>query len=152
MVIGAGSGILVGHMANSEPAAHLGAAAVVPGGLARVNGVIPLESDGWLPVDAAAVLMEPVPAGSHLVRVELELTAMDAQGIAFSADDYTILGLGSDRLDVLWASPEVAEARQGSVVSATLVYEIPNTAVALTLEGEHGGRLALGTAHHLPER
>lgn len=152
VLIGAGLGVFASLAAESEPIAALGAAAPVPGGLARVNGVIPLERDGWLPDDAPAVLTEPVADGAHRVRILLELTALDAQGVDFSAADYTILGLGSGSPGVLWASPEESEARQGEVISATLVFEIPNLAVDLTLRGEDGSRLALGVGHHTPGR
>ncbi|GAA1424033.1 hypothetical protein [Agrococcus citreus] len=152
VLIGVALAVLAGLTARSGPIAPLGASAELPGGVARVNGVIPLERDGWLPTDAPAVLTEPTPDGAHLVRVELELTALDADGIEFTATDYTIFGLSTDRLPPVWASPEAHAAGQGEVVSATLVFEIPNRAIALTLEGEHGGRLALGVGHHTAGR
>jgi len=152
LLIGAGLAVFVGATVRSEPIAPLGAATDIPGGVARVNGVIPLERDGWLPADPPAVLTDPVPAGSHLVRIELELTALGPEGAAFSADDYSILGLGAERLRPLWASPDAAALPQGDVLSTTLVFEIPDRAIALTLEGQHSGRLALGAEHHTPDR
>lgn len=151
VLIALGVAVFVDAAAKSEPIAPLGAATDIPGGVARINGVIPLERDGWLPTDPAAVLTDPVPAGSHLVRVELELTALDAEGVTFSADDYSILGLRSERLHVLWTSPAAAAVPQGEVLSTTLVFQIPDRAIALTLEGEHGGRLSLGAEHHTPD-
>ncbi len=152
VLIGTGLAVYAELAARSEPIAPLGAAAAFEGGLARVNGVIPLENDGWLPSDAPAVLTEPPADGAHRIRILLELTAMDEDGIRFSADDYTILGLGSGRVGALWASPDVDEVQQGEVVDATLVFEIPNRAIALTLEGADGGRLALGVGHHTADR
>jgi hypothetical protein len=152
VLIGTGLAVYAELAARSEPIAPLGAAAAFEGGLARVNGVIPLENDDWLPSDAPAVLTEPPADGAHRIRILLELTAMDEGGIRFSADDYTILGLGSGRVGALWASPDVDEAQQGEVVDATLVFEIPNQAIALTLEGADGGRLALGVGHHTADR
>jgi hypothetical protein len=152
VLIGAGLALFADLAAKSEPIAPLGAAADVPGGVARVNGIIPLESDGWLPGDAPGVLAKPPADGAHRVRILLELTALDEEGVAFSADDYSIIGLGSGRVSVLWASPVAHGAQQGEVISATLVFEIPNQAISLTLEGEHGGRLALGAGHHTAGR
>ncbi|MBO1770029.1 hypothetical protein [Agrococcus sp. TF02-05] len=152
VLIGAGIAVFTGATARSEPIAPLGAAADIPGGVARVNGVIPLERDGWLPADPPAVLTDPVPEGRHLVRVELQLAALDAEGTAFIADDYSILGLGAERVRVLWASPAAADVRRGEVLDTTLVFEIPDRAIALTLEGERGGRLALGAEHHTSDR
>ncbi|WP_306233778.1 hypothetical protein [Agrococcus beijingensis] len=152
VLIGAGLAVYADLSAKSEPIALLGAVTELPGGVARVNGIIPLETDGWLPDDAPAVLTDAPAEGSHRVRILLELTALGEDGIAFSADDYTILGLGAGRVSPLWASPGVYEARQGEVLAATLVFEIPNQAVELTLEGEDGGRLALGVKHHTADR
>ncbi|MFA4840194.1 MAG: hypothetical protein WC580_00630 [Agrococcus sp.] len=152
VLIGAGVAVFADLAAKSEPIAPLGAAVAFPGGVARVNGIIPLEDDGWLPSDAPAALTEPPADGAHRVRILLELTALDEEGLAFSADDYTILGLGSGRVNVLWASPDARDAQQGEVISATLVFEVPDEAVALTLEGEDGGRLALGASGHTANR
>jgi hypothetical protein len=152
VLIGAGLAVFADAAAKSEPIAPLGAAAAFPGGVARVNGIIPLETDGWVPSDVPAQLTEPPAEGAHRVRILLELTALDEEGVAFSADDFSILGLGSGRVGVLWAAPYTHEAQQGEVIDATLVFEIPNQAVALTLEGELGGRLALGAGHHTAGR
>jgi hypothetical protein len=128
----------------------LGAAASLPGGLARVNGVLPLETDGWTPPNGSARFGEPAPEGMHRVRLLVEVTALDAQGIDFSADDWAITGLGSERPELFWADPERGELRQGDVMTATLVFQIPNQSIALNLEGPGGVRLALGVGHHTP--
>ena len=91
-------------------------------------------------------------APGQFQKWEEKLTALTEDGVAFSADDYTILGLGSGRVPVLWSAPDAHTARQGEVISATLVFEIPDRAVELTLVGEDGGRLALGVGHHTGDR
>jgi hypothetical protein len=135
---------------GAPPSTPLGAAGSAPGGLARVNGILPVESDGWLPPDGSAAFDRPAADGVHRVRILLELTALDAQGIDFSAADYAITGLGSGRPPLVWAEPADGSLRQGESVTATLVFEIPNEAVSLTLVGPGGMRLALGVGHHTP--
>ncbi|TFD07684.1 hypothetical protein E3T35_18725 [Cryobacterium sp. TMT1-2-2] len=46
------------------------------------------------------------------------------------------------------ARPHQREAAAGTSVLATLVFEIPNQAIALVLNGPQGARLSLGTGHH----
>ncbi|RJT91314.1 hypothetical protein D6T64_02130 [Cryobacterium melibiosiphilum] len=117
------------------------------GGIARINGVIPLETDGWLPDGASTVLAESAGAGSHRVRIILELTALDPEGITYSADDFAITGLGSVESRLVWAYPEKAVVSQGEIMTATQVFEIPNQSIELLLQGADA-RLALGTEHH----
>ncbi|WP_207453416.1 hypothetical protein [Desertivibrio insolitus] len=130
------------------PGTPLGASAELSGGLARINGVIPLETDGWLPPTPVAELEGAVPDGMHRVRIILEVTATEASGVAFDADDYAISGIGADSIDVLWAGTESLALAQGDALTAMLVFQIPDKAVALTLEGPDDARLALGTGHH----
>lgn len=133
---------------KEEPATMLGAAGSVNGGLARINGIIPTETDGWTPPAPTPELDAPVTEGAHRVRVLLELTALEEQGVSFTAEDYVIDGLGTGRPGVLWSSPTEEDAAQGGTIKATLVFEIPNEALALVLEGPDGLRLSLGTEHH----
>ena len=135
---------------GSQPGTLLGAAGSVPGGLARINGIMPIESDGWLPPGGSAVFDSPAAEGAHRVRILLELTAIDAEGIDFSAADYSVTGLGSGRPPLIWAEPESTTLQQGQSVTTTLVFEIPNQAVELALEGPSSTRLALGVGHHTP--
>jgi hypothetical protein len=131
----------------TKPSTPFGDTAVVPGGLARISAVIPLESDGWVAPNAGTLLTSPVQPGSHRVRILLELSAPDAAGLVFHAADYSLSGLGS-RSTALWVDPAEQTAAAGASVVATLVFEIPNQAIALVLDGPHGARLSLGTAHH----
>ncbi|WP_299169626.1 hypothetical protein [uncultured Arthrobacter sp.] len=133
---------------KEEPATMLGAAGAVDGGLARINGIIPLETDGWSPPVSVTELERPVTEGAHRVRVLLELTAIEAQGVEFEAEGYVLDGLGTGSPGVLWSSPVSENAAQGGTINATLVFEIPNRALALVLEGPDGLRLSLGTEHH----
>lgn len=133
---------------STDVGTPLGAAADLPGGVARINGVIPLESDGWLPPEPQDALDGPADAGMHRVRIIVEVTALSPAGIRFSAADYAIDGLGAGRPRLLWANPEHQTVEQGESLSATLVFEIPNENVALSLTGEDDVRLALGVGHH----
>lgn len=138
-------------MTNSveeEPAALLGAADPVDGGLARINGILPLESDDWEPEVDVPALETAVTDGAHRVRVLLELTALEEDGITFDASDYFIDGLGTGEPRVIWASPSTHSAAQGETIDATLVFEIPNEALALVLSDGGETRLSLGTEHH----
>lgn len=147
VLLGAGAAVLA-LPDPQQPGTSLGASAEVPGGLARINGVIPLEKDGWVPPVTTATLEQQIPEGMHRVRILLELTALDATGISFSADEYTIAGIGADSVSLVWTDAERVDLGQGDSHAATLVFQIPDRAVALTLEGPEGSRLDLGTGHH----
>ncbi len=146
-LVGGGTWIVTNNV-EEEPAALLGAADTVDGGLARINGILPLETDDWVPPSDAAVLETPVPEGAHRVRVLLELTALEEDGISFDASDYFIDGLGTGEPRALWASPSQHTAAQGETIDASLVFEIPNKALALVLSDDGATRLSLGTDHH----
>ncbi len=145
-----GAGVAVVATPDEDPGTPLGAVAQLSGGMARINGVIPLETDEWVPPEQVAALAEEPPAGTHRVRIVLEVTALESEGIAFAASDYGIDGLGSGSAELVWADPRTLELQQGETVNATLVYEIPNQSIALSLEGADGVRLALGKGHHTP--
>lgn len=125
----------------------LGASGTVSGGIARVNGVIPLESDNWLPEDPSISLNESASQGTHRVRIILELTALDPDGLRYRAGDYTVAGWGSAGSRLLWADPASAMIAQGEVVTVTQVFEIPDKAFELTLRADES-LFALGTGHH----
>ncbi|WP_233205757.1 BTAD domain-containing putative transcriptional regulator [Cryobacterium sp. Y82] len=111
-------------LTGTKPSTAFGDTAAIPGGLARISAVIPLKFDGWVPPSAADRLDSPVQPGAHRVRILLELTSVDAAGLSFDAES----------------------------VPATLVFEIPNQAIALVLDGPQGARLSLGTGHHVAPR
>ena len=132
---------------GTRPSTPLGDTAAVPGGLARISAVIPLETDGWVPPSSADRLVGLAQPGTHRVRVLLELTTADAAALTFDAADYSLSGVGS-RATALWVDPSRHDVAAGESVLATLVFEIPNRAIALVLDGPQGARLSLGTAHH----
>ncbi|MHA7276893.1 hypothetical protein ACX80O_10275 [Arthrobacter sp. Hz1] len=143
-----GSLVYIALSQEKPPSVPLGASAAVTGGLSRVNGIIPLESDDWKPQGSPTWLGNPPGDSSHRVRVLLELTALEPNGVAFDADDYFVAGVGTDRHDVVWAPIESAFLAQGDNLTATLIFELPDQAILLTLENDDGVRLSLGTAHH----
>lgn len=135
--------------AEKEPGTMLGASGSVPGGLARLNGVMPytqfVAQEGR---DVPAELSGDVPSGAHLVIVLLELTAMESEGLDFDADDYVVERLGGRTSQVVWASPSEAPLAQNETVQAELVFEVPDKALELTLAGAGDVRLSMGTEHH----
>lgn len=143
-----GAAWLLTNSVEEEPPVLLGASDSVDGGIARINGILPLESDGWEPPVNGAALETAVPDGAHRVRVLLELTALEPDGISFRASNYFIDGLGTGEPRVIWASPSSRAAQQGESIDATLVFEIPNQALALVLSDGGETRLSLGTEHH----
>lgn len=146
-VLGGTTWVLTNNV-EEEPPTMLGASDTVDGGIARINGILPLESDGWEPPADGEALDAPVPDGAHRVRVLLELTALEPDGISFRASDYFVDGLGTGEPRVIWASPSEFTAEQGQTIDATLVFEIPNKALALVLSDDGATRLSLGTEHH----
>lgn len=146
-VLGGTTWVLTNNV-EEEPPAMLGASDTVDGGLARINGILPLEEDGWKAPANGEALEAPVADGAHRVRVLLELTALEPDGISFKASDYFVDGLGTGEPRVIWASPSEYKAEQGETIDATLVFEIPNKALALVLSDDGDTSLSLGTEHH----
>jgi hypothetical protein len=144
-------GLVLGYLflnAKPEASVPLGASATVPGGTARINGIVPLEDDGWLPPEHVQVLEEGPSAGTHRVRVLVRFTALEAGGIRLDTSGFVVSGLGGSDLRPLWVSPSKAEIRQGESLDATMVFELPNKAIALVLKNADGSRLSLGVSHH----
>lgn len=134
--------------APRNPPAPLGASAVVTGGVARINGVVPVGNDAGMPASAAAALAVPPAGGLHRVRLLVELTALEKGGLAYDPVDYTVSGLGTGTWKALWFSPGPREVPQGQSINATLVFELPDRAVDLALDLPGGPGLSLGAAHH----
>lgn len=135
--------------AEKEPSTMLGASGSVPGGLARLNGVMPYSEYVALERrEVPAELESDVPSGAHQVIVLLEVTAMEPGGVEFEADDYAVDRLGGRRSPVVWASPSEASLAQGESMQAELVFEVPDKALELTFEGAGDVRLSMGTDHH----
>ena len=131
-----------------KPPAPLGASASVSGGLARINGVMPSDADAQLPAAAAAALVNPPAEGLHRVRVLLELTALEQGGLSYDPSGYSVSGLGAGTWKALWSFPAAAVAAQGESINATLVFELPDRGIDLTLELPGGPGLSLGAGHH----
>lgn len=143
--------VVLGYLfvtAKPEASVPLGASAVIPGGMARINGVVPLEDDGWLPPVPSDALAQPLAEGSHRVRLVVQHTALENTGINLDASKYSVRGFGGRSLHHLWSSPALAQLRQGDSVDVTMVFELPDKATTLVLEGPEGTRLSLGLAHH----
>jgi hypothetical protein len=134
--------------ARPEPSVPLGASASIPGGMASIGEIMPVEDDGWEPDDPAEPLNGAPAAGSHRVRLLVRITALEPGGVQLDARDFSISGLGGGRFRPLWESPSVADLEQGQSIGATLVFEVPDKAVALVLDGPGNSRLSLGLSHH----
>ncbi|WP_298584703.1 hypothetical protein [uncultured Kocuria sp.] len=129
---------------DEEPGAPLGAVATVPGGLARVNGVLPEEPDAGAPAAGS----ETAEDGTHRVRILLELTALEPGGVDFDAADWEVERLGGESSRALHASVQEQALAQGEALRTELLFEVPDRALELTLEGPRSARLSLGTDHH----
>ncbi len=148
LLLVAGSLLYLGLSQDKTASVPLGASAAVTGGLARINGILPLEASEWEEIGGSQDT-SPVPAeGAHQVRILLELTALDPGGVDFTASDYFIVGAGTDRFEPVWTPIPAASLAQGETFTAALVFELPDRAILLTLEGDNGVQLSLGTDHH----
>ena len=134
--------------APRKPPVPLGASAAVTGGLARISGVVPVETDGGLSTAASGLPANPPAEGLHRVRLLVELTALEKAGLAYDPADYSVSGLGTGTWKALWSSPGPADVPQGQSINATLVFELPDKAIDLTLELPGGPGLSLGAGHH----
>ncbi|MFC8038038.1 hypothetical protein ACFUOZ_01650 [Paenarthrobacter sp. NPDC057355] len=150
--------ILVGSLvtgivtaAPRKAPAMLGASGSLDGGLGRINGVIPLEVDGWAPPTDAPAFDDSPAQEMHRVRILVEFTAMEEDGITFDPSRYSVASLGRGTWEPVWAAPGPALVKQGESIDATLVFELPDRAVDLTLKVPGGPGLSLGAGHHRPK-
>jgi len=144
-------GIAFGYLfltAEVKPSAPMGASVDVPGGSASITGLVPLEIDGWQPPSPAAALSGEPQEGAHRVRIQVQFTALDQAGLPLDPAGFFIDGLGSGKPHPLWTSSSSMTLDQGETVNTTMVFELPDKAVALVLEDSSGSRLSLGTEHH----
>ncbi|MEX5299622.1 hypothetical protein RCG67_12685 [Kocuria sp. CPCC 205292] len=139
---------------DEEPGAPLGAVATVPGGLARVNGVLPEEPAAGAPATGDGTTGNGTTGdgaaedGTHRVRVLLELTALEPGGVDFDAADWEVERLGGGSSRAVNASVPERTLVQGEALRTELLFEVPDRALELTLEGPRSARLSLGTDHH----
>jgi hypothetical protein len=147
-VMGGGLGVHRLLHPPPAPATPLGAVATVAGGMALIQGIIPLESDHWVPPAPAPGLDRPIAEGGHRVRLLLDLTAVEPGGIDFAAADYSIQEIVGFTAEPLWASHERHRIALGETLPLTMVFEIPNESIRLELHGPGTVRLSLGTDHH----
>lgn len=134
--------------AQPEPSVPLGASASIPGGMASISAIVPVEDDGWEPEDNDDALDGAPAEGTHRVRLVVRITALEPGGLRLDPGNFSISGLGREQFRPLWQSPAAADLKQGESIGATLVFELPDKAVALVLDGPGGSRLSLGLAHH----
>lgn len=134
--------------AKPAPSVPLGASAFVPGGMASISEIVLLEADGWQPGGSGATLPGAPPGGSHRVRLVVRLTALDSAGVRLDAGSFTVTGLGSLKAQPIWSSAPDIALQQGESHGITLIFDVPDRAVALVLEGPGGSRLSMGLAHH----
>ena len=142
------TGIGVGKLISAPKlaATPLGAMGAVSGGLARIQGLIPLELDNWPPPTPA--LRAALPAGLHRVRMLVEFTALEPDGIRFAAADFSVHDVASFESAVQWTDTADMVIKRGDSLQATLVFEIPDKSIELVLVGPEPLRLGLGSDHH----
>lgn len=130
------------------PATMLGGIGALPGGLAQIRGIIPLELDQWSTPTPVPSLQKIPAAGSHRVRILLELTSTENPGIDFVASDYRVEDFAVLSVPPLWADEQALHLGLGQTQQFTVVFEIPDRAIALVMAGPAELRLGLGTDHH----
>jgi hypothetical protein len=144
-------GLVFGYLfltADVKTSAPLGASAEVEGGVASITGVVPLESDGWRPPSPVAALQKDPQEGAHRVRIQVQFTALDKAGLPLDPEGFFVDGLGSGKPGPLWTSSPSTTLAQGESTNTTMVFELPDKAIALVLEDAAGSRLSLGVEHH----
>ena len=101
--------------AQPEPSVPLGASASIPGGMASIGEIVPVEDDGWEPEDNDDALDGAPAEGSHRVRLLVRITALEPDGLRLDTGGFSISGLGREQFRPIWQSPPVADLKQGSV-------------------------------------
>ncbi|HET7397578.1 MAG TPA: hypothetical protein VFJ94_03555 [Intrasporangium sp.] len=153
-VLGAGLWGLARRDDSAGPAAGVAGVVEVPGGLLRVEAVVPYDpgklhsgmqqtsGSAAMPGMAPPMDPDPVAAGKRRFSVRVGLTATESQGVRLSASSFTVSGGGvaptpprSDQLGI-------SLVPQGASTSGELTFEVPASARSLSLAFV-GGREAL---------
>ena len=113
---------------------------VVPGGLLRVDRVVPEHmvpmqhskfADAGMSMSAMG--MDMPPAGSRRFTVEVTLVGQASGGLRYTADDFQISGDGVAATGPLRSLLGNGVVPSGSAMSGTLVFQVPETAQQLYL-------------------
>lgn len=138
-----------GATASTAAAVPQGEAAEVPGGLLRVDAMLPehmapmqmkkFERSG---MSMSSMGMDMPPEGQRRFTVEFSMAAGDG-GLTYSADDFRLTGKGVKEAAPLRSQLGGGDLPAGSQTSGSLVFQVPEKASGLVLSFDGGEPVAL---------
>lgn len=142
----------------SQPAARSRFETTVQGGMARVDRVAP-ESMAPMQMGKFAAagmnmsgsVVDMTPEGFRRFEVEITLAADARGGLRFNADEFLVIGRGLEATKPYRHSFKVDRVAYGTMISGTIVYQVPNTAsqIELSLPGaDRAIPMSLGPVVH----
>jgi hypothetical protein len=146
----------LGLSRSSGTVAQPGELVAVPGGLLRVDRVIPehmaaMDAGGFARagMNMSGMGIDMAPQGYRRFTVELTLVGQVNGGLHYSADQFRLTGRGMEETGTYRHQPGAAVVPRGTATSVSLTFQVPDGASELSLhfrDGERPIALDLGPA------
>lgn len=127
-----------------------GEAVEVPGGLMRVDKVTPehmapMQMDKFAKkgMNMSGMVPDMTPKGFRRFSVDVTLVGQESGGLAYSVDRFRISGEGTKETKPLRGEFEPGTVPEGSVVSGTMIFQVPEDAKGLRMSFDGGTPVAL---------
>lgn len=131
---------------HTEAGAAVGEWVEAPGGYFRVDAV----GERALAHKMIGMDPDPVPEGFRRLGVDVTLVSTSEAGLNVGADRFTVVGHALQPAAPLRARLDAGLLAEGSQISGSLVFEVPEGASGLQLRiegGSHGVALPVGPPH-----
>ncbi len=131
---------------HADAAAAVGAWVEAPGGFYRVDAV----GDRALAHKMIGMDPDPVPKGFRRLGVDVTLAGESSAGLDVGPDRFAVVGAAMKPAGPIRARLDDGLLAQGSQISGSLVFEVPEKAADLQLRfegGSHGVALPVGPSH-----
>lgn len=151
-VIAAGVWGLLSALSQQAPPARTGETVGVPGGLLRVDKIIPehiapMQMDKFANAGMSGMSsmgMDMAPKGQQRFAVEVTLTSGENTSLSYSAKDFELTGEGLKTAELIRSQLSAGTIASGSAISGKLVFQVPEKARDLMLSFKDGEqRIAL---------
>ncbi|QIN81022.1 hypothetical protein GBA65_21495 (plasmid) [Rubrobacter marinus] len=137
-------------LAAGPAPASVGEDVEVPGGLMRVDGVTPehmapMQMDKFAKkgMNMSGMVSDMTPKGYRRFSVDFTLVGQGSAGLDYSVDRFRATGEGTKETKPLRGELEPGTVPQGSAVSGTMIFQVPEEAKGLKLSFGGGTPVAL---------
>ena len=141
---------LSSSVATGPAPARMGETVEVPGGAVRVDGVAPermapmqMKKFAEKGMNMSGMGVDMTPKGFRRFSADVTLVGQGSGGLAYSEERFRLTGEGTKETKPLRSTLEPGTVSQGSAVSGTIVFQVPEEAKGLRLSFDGGTPVAL---------